>query len=252
MKRVLALAFGTCVALGAMSSASADWAIGGGFENFRWKESTSPEVKESGLRLTADLTWTQSREPGLSAAYNLKFYVGNVDYTGSLLVSNVPISGETHYRGLANEVQSIYRMPQNPVDFVLAAGWDHWVRDLSASQKETYDVLYARLGAALNSGTRQGVFGSAGVKYPFYVRENAHLTDIGFQQNPRLRPDGQFSLFGTLGYRVNGGWDVMAYYDSYRFKQSNTVFVSNGSVVAGFFQPKSRQDVIGLKVQHNF
>lgn len=252
MKRTLALAFSTCALFGAMSGAQADWSVGAGFENFRWKESTTPEVKESGLRWALDLTWTQSKDPGLSAAYNGKFYVGNVDYTGSFLVSNVPISGETHYRGLQNELQSLYRMPQNALDFVLAAGWDHWVRDLSANQKETYDVLYARLGANVNATARQGPFASAGVKHPFYVRENGHFTDIGFSQNPRLRPRGAFSFYGTIGYRVNPAWDVLAYYDSYRFRQSNTVLVSNATSVGGFVQPKSRQDVVGLKVQHNF
>ncbi len=252
MKRVLALAFGTCVALGGMNSASAEWAIGAGFENFRWKESTNPEVKESGLRYAFDLTWTQSREAGLSAAYNLKYYVGNVDYTGAFLVSNLPISDETHYRGYANEIQSLYRMPQHGIDLVLAAGWDHWDRELSSSQKETWDVAYARLGANWNSAVRQGPFASGGVKYPFYVRENAHFQTIGFFQNPRLRPDGDFSFYATLGYRVNGGWDVLAYYDSYRFKQSNTVVVSNSTVLGTFFQPKSRQDAVGVKVQHNF
>jgi hypothetical protein len=252
MKRALALAFSTCAVAVGMSCAHADWSIGAGFENFRWKETTTPEVKETGLRWALDLTWNQSKEPGLSAAYNGKFYVGNVDYTGSFLVSNLPISGETHYRGLQNELQSIYRMPQNAVDLVLAAGWDHWVRDLSASQKETYDVLYARLGANVNSAARTGVIGSAGVKHPFYVRENGHFPDLGYFENPRLRPRGTFSFYGTLGYRVNPGWDVLAYYDSYRFKQSNTVVVSNSTVLAAFNQPKSRQDVVGLKVLHNF
>jgi hypothetical protein len=252
MKRALALAFSTVAVVAGMSGAKADWSVGAGFENFDWKESTSPSVKESGLRWALDLTWTQSKDPGLSAAYNLKLYTGNVDYTGALLGSNLPISAETHYRGISNEVQSLYRMPSNALDFVLAAGWDHWVRDLSANQTETWDVLYARLGANFNSTARQGPFGGAGVKYPVYVRENGHLTDAGFRQNPRLRPKGDFSFYGTLGYRVTPAWDVMAFYDSYRFKQSNTVVVSNSTSLVQVFQPKSRQDVVGLKVQHNF
>jgi hypothetical protein len=237
--------------MAAASGARADWALGAGFENFRWKESTSPAVKESGLRWVIDLAWTQSKEPGLSVGYEGKFYVGNVDYTGALLGSNAPISGETHYRGLSNEIQSIYRTAGG-VDFVLAGGWDRWNRDLSSAQTESYDVLFARLGASFGAKVQQGMIGSAGLKYPVYVRENAHLTDLGFTSNPRLRPRGDFSFYATLGYRVNAGWDVMAYYDSYRFKQSNTVAVNNGTTVFGVFQPKSRQDVVGMKVMHNF
>jgi len=252
MKRALAVAFSTCALVMATNAAHAEWAIGAGFENFRWKESTSPEVKEKGLRWALDLTWTQSRDPGLSVAYNLKYYVGNVDYTGAFIGSNLPISTDVHYRGFQNELQSIWRMPHNALDIVLAAGWDHWDRTFDTSQEETYDVLYARLGANWNSGVRQGLFASAGVKYPVYVRENAHLQDAGFNENPRLRPEGDFSFYGTIGYRVNSSWDVMAYYDSYRFKQSDDVVTSNATTLVRVFQPKSRQDVVGLKVQHNF
>lgn len=252
MKRALALAFSTCALVTGMTSAEADWSVGAGFENFKWKESTSPAVKESGLRWTLDLTWAQSKDPGLSAVYNGKFYQGNVDYTGALLVSNFPISGETHYRGIVNEVQSVYRMPTNALDAVLAVGWDHCTRGLSASQEETWDVLYARLGANVNSTARQGPFGSAGIKYPVYVRENTHLTDSGFSQNPRLRPKGDYSFYATFGYRVTPAWDVTAYYDSYRFKQSNTVIVTDCCSFFGVWQPKSKQDTVGMKIQHNF
>ena len=251
MKRALAVALSTCAALTATSGARADWSVGGGFENFRWKESTSPTVKESGLRWALDLTWTQSKEPGLSVAYNIKTYTGNVDYTGATLGSGTPISGETHYRGLTNEIQSIYRTTGS-ADFMLAAGWDHWNRKLSAAQTESYDTLYVRLGGIIGAKVQQGFLASAGVKYPVYVRENAHLTDLGFRTNPRLRPRGTFSLYGSLGYRVNPSWDVIGYYDSFRFNQSNTVAVTNGTSLFNVFQPKSRQDVVGLKVQHNF
>ena len=251
MKRGLSAALTVCAVVAATGSARAEISIGAGFENFRWKESTSPTVKESGLRWVLDLTWSQDRQkPGPSVEYNIKTYVGNVDYTGAILGTGVPISGETHYRGLQNELRAIYRTTGG-VDFMLAAGWDHWQRRLTAAQEETYNVLYARLGAGFGATVKQGLFGNAGVKYPVYVREDAHLDDLGFTSNPHLRPRGDFSFFGTLGYRVNS-WDIMAYYDSYRFKQSNTVAVNNGVTVFGVFQPKSRQDQLGLKVQHNF
>jgi hypothetical protein len=251
MKRAVSLALCSCAAMAGISTAHADWSVGAGFENFRWKESTTPTVKESGLRWALDLTWTQSREPGFSAAYNIRTYTGNVDYTGALLGSGTPVSGETHYRGVTNEIQSLYRTT-GAADFMLAAGWDHWNRDLTAAQTESYDVLYVRLGAQVGAKVRQGLLAGVGVKHPVYVRENAHLTDLGFQTNPRLRPRGTFSLYGSLGYRMSPSWDIIAYYDSYRFKQSNIVAVTDGTSVFNVFQPKSRQDTVGMKVQHNF
>ena len=66
MKRALVAALATGAMLTA-GAASADWSASAGFEHFQWKESTTPEVKENGLRYTLDLTWAQSKAPGISA-----------------------------------------------------------------------------------------------------------------------------------------------------------------------------------------
>ena len=126
MKRAVAVAIMSSTML-AGGAAHAEWSVGGGFENFRWKETTTPSVKETGLRWVLDLTYTQSKAPGISAGYNVKLYNGNVDYDGAGLFTGTPISSETHYRGLSNEVQAFYRTP-NMVDFMIAAGWDRWKR----------------------------------------------------------------------------------------------------------------------------
>jgi hypothetical protein len=252
MKRVLAVAF-AAISMSAAGAASAEWAAGAGFEYFRWRESTTPAVKEHGMRWALDLTWAQSREPGLSAGYNLKLYNGNVDYDGATLFGGVPISGETHYRGLANELRMFYRMPQRGVDVLIAAGWDRWERALSAVQDEDWEVVYLRLGAEMNSGTQKGVFGALGIKYPAWTRENGNFPGLlGATNNPRLRPGKDFSFYGNIGYRANANWDVIAYYDSFRFKESGVVAVALPGGTAGFLQPKSRMDLFGMKVQYNF
>jgi hypothetical protein len=135
---------------------------------------------------------------------------------------------------------------------VLGLGWDHWTRDLSAAQKEDWDVLYARLGVATPAAVRQGFIGSLGVKYTVYTRENGNLQDAGFTTNPRLRPGADWSLYGSLGYRVNADWDVVGFYEGLYFKQSNTVAVTDGTSLFGVFQPRSRQDVVGVRVTRNF
>lgn len=253
MRRAIAVAATAGVMVAVTSTAQADWSASAGFENFKWKESatpTSPTVSESGMRWALDLSWTQTREPGISAGYNLKYYVGNVDRTGSTFGA-AGVSGETHYRGLTNEVQSIYRAPKGVVDVVLAAGWDHWDRELGAVQ-QTWDVIYARIGVGLNTVVRQGLIGSAGVKYPIYARENAGFTGAGANENPRVRPGRDVSFYGSLGYRINPHWDVIGYYDSFRFKQSNTVSVTTAGGPVLVAQPQSKQDVVGMKIQHNF
>lgn len=236
----------------ATGAAQAEWSIGAGFEHFRWKESTTPQVKEDGLRWALDLSWTQTRAPGFSAGYHLHYYNGSVDYTGAGLFTGAPLSGETDYRGLVNEVQAFYRTPQL-VDFMLAVGWDRWDRRLSAAQEESYDVIYLKTGVAVNAATRRGVIATTGVKYPAWIREDANFPSIGGLSNPRLRPEGDLSLYGTLGWRVNPSWDVALYYDSYRFDQSNTVAVPLAAGGTGiFFQPRSRMDAYGVRISHNF
>ena len=250
-RQLLAVAV-TVSAVLAAGAARADWSIGAGFESFRWKESTTPTVEETGLRYSLNLTWAQSKAPGLSAGYYLKLYNGNLDYDGATLFGGVPINSEVKYRGLVNEVQAWYRMPNN-FDVLLAFGWDHWDRTFkSSAQEETWDVVYAKLGVAWNMAVKQGFYASAGIKYPAWVRENANFADLGATGNPRLRPGRDFSVYGSVAYRVNPSWDVIAYYDSYRFKESNVVNVPFPGGTAGFFQPQSRMDVFGMSVNYNF
>lgn len=232
-------------------TAQAEWAAGGGVEAFRWRESTTPRVKETGMRWALDLQWTQSREPGLSAGYKLHFYTGNVDYDGAGLFTGTPLSGETRYRGMVNEFQAYYRTQTN-LDVMLALGWDRWDRRLSAAQEESFDVVYAKAGMQFNASVKQGVIGSVGLKYPVHVREDANFPDIGGLTNPRLRPKEDLSFYGTVGYR-SAPWEVAAYYDSYRFRASNTVAVPLAAGGTGvFFQPESKMDVYGVKFLYNF
>lgn len=222
-------------------------AIGG--EHFQWKESGSPSVSESGMRLALDASWFSSRDPGWSAGLNVKWYDGSVDYDGANLFTGAPLSGTTDYRGIAPEARIYYRTGTNPLAFMGAVGVDHWERKLTSLQKETYNVVYVKFGAEYNAASRVGIMTSGGVKYPVSTHEDAHLPDIGFSENPALRPGKSPSLYATLGYRFTPRWDVIAYYDSFRFKASHVENAGGGFFV---FQPKSDMDVIGVKIQHNF
>ena len=250
MKRVMAGVLGAA-AMSFSAAASAEWSLNGGFESFNWEESTSPQVKESGLRWTFGLSWRQSKDPGLSLGYDFKYYVGNVDYDGATLFGGIPISDEAHYRGAVNEVQAYYRMP-NGFAVMMAAGYDFWRRKFNApTQREDWKVIYGKLGGTFGDNVKQGFIGTAGIKYPVWTRENGNFSDLGAVDNPRLRPGKDISFYATAGWRFNQNWDVIAYYDSYRFKESNVVAVQFPGAIGTFVQPESRMDVFGLKVQYN-
>ena len=263
MKRVTIVIVAVGFYLGSIGNASAEWSLNTGIEYLQWRESTAPSVTERGGLATLGLNWTQDKESGLLAAYRGKLYVGGADYEGAFLFTNQPTSDVTSYVGITNEIQAIYRAFYGTkllsLDYIAGVGWDYWVRTIGAntdnSQEEDYGIAYGRLGIDVNSRTEHGVFGGGGIKYPFYTQEDAHFTDAGFDQNPTLHPGKLISGYAQLGYRFESSNDLILYYESYRFSQSNTVQLTSQfapGVTFFAFQPKSTMTIIGLKYQWYF
>ena len=249
--RLAACWAGFALACAAAAPATAELSASLGIEYFRWKEDTTPAVKETGPMLALGLAYTQDKDDGLLFAYRGRAYFGDVDYEGAFLFSGAPASGTTRYSGISNEGQVRWRgpvpgRPEYYVDYVMALGWETWRRRLSSIQKEDYDVAFVRIGAelALRNGERWMVGG--GVKLPVYVREDAHLTDIGFDRNPALKPGRAASLYANVGYNIDEKLRVSAYYDGYEFRDSPAVDVSPFAV----YQPASTMSVIGLKLEY--
>ena len=263
MKQVTIIVLAVGSILGGISSASAEWSVSTGIEYLQWRESTAPSVTEQGGLLTLGLNWTLDKESGWLPAYRGKLYGGIANYNGAFLFSNVPVNDQTTYKGITNEIQAIYRVfyGANPysVEYVGGVGWDYWIRSISpilATQEEDFGIAYGRLGIDVNSRTEHGLFGGGGIKYPFYTQEDAHFTDLGFDQNPTLHPGKKISGYAQLGYRFDRLNDLILYYEGYRFGQSNTVQLTANSSAPGVtffaFQPKSIMTIIGLKWQHHF
>ena len=142
-----------------------------------------------------------------------------------------------------------YRTPSTPFAFATALGVDRWERKLTSFQTETWRVIYLRAGAEYNTAAPKGFFGAAGIKYPIDTREDARAQELGFAANPKLKPGRAPSFYASAGYRFTPRWDVVAYYDSFRFKTSQVEDVGGGF---GIFQPRSHLDMIGVKVHHTF
>ena len=237
----------------AVGEAHAQFFLGAGVEYFSWREDTQPtEVKETGPRAVLTLGFTQPKSSGLLFAYRGRLYAGEVDYDGALLFSpSVAVHGNTCYWGASNEVQLRYRV-QPRFDLLAGIGLDGWRRELSANQKEDYYIAFARLGAEYNP-VGLGWTAGAGLQYPVWTHENAYFGDLGYDQNPELRPGKQLSGFGQVGYRFGSHWAVLGYVESYRFKESNVVFVTRGGTgTTAFVQPATDSYVIGLKAEYLF
>lgn len=266
MKAILAALAAAAATLGS-AAAHAGWYVNGDVEYFRWAESTNPGVTETGPMFGIGGGYRQLRPEGWQFGWRARLYFGSVDYNGALLSTNQPATGTSQYTGLVNEAQAIYRLPGNAngMEVVSALVLDYWNRQLSADQREEYWIASLKLGLNFDRREAKGWFGGGGVKYPFWTRQDAHLTDIGFSANPHLEPQGTLSLYADVGYRFTRRWSLAGYYDSYRFDESDATQRLINPAIQGcsgvapdpaggcrLFQPQSRQDSFGLRLQYSF
>lgn len=244
------------------TGANAEWSIGGGLESYRWTEETGAKSpltpKETGLRLAANLKWTKEGDQGLLFGYRGKLYFGQVHYDTYTQQTNTPVSTSTVYIGATQEGQLLYRTDAGnyKLDYVGGLGYDNWRRSIENNgfyQVEDFMILYLRGGINLDQPMHNtGFHGSGGLKYPFWTAENVHLKEQGYSSNPIITPGKNFSFYADIGYRISERWDVIGYYDSWRFTQSNTVTASRGGVLYNIVQPKSSMDTFGLKAMYSF
>jgi len=234
----------------------AAWSVSADFETFQWKEDGTPSVTETGQRWGFSWGYLQERDSGWQWAYRGQFRRGTVNYEGAFLFSGQPTTARTRYTGLLNEMQGIYRFPDSHgVELLGGVGLDYWERNILPNQKEDYAVVFARFGLNIDPRSSRGFFGGFGVKLPVYVAENAHLDEIGFDQNETLNPKGNLSAYAQLGFRFQRRWSLIGYYDGYRFGESKAVTTTSAAFPGTqfvIFQPASKVDSFGVKLQYEF
>lgn len=253
--RALACSLAAAALAAWAAAANAGWSVSLDVEQFRWQEATSPTVTETGPRAGFSLEYEQLRPAGWQFAYRGQFRRGTVDYAGTFLFTGGAATARTEYIDLVNEAQAIYRFAGRPFELVGGIGWDVWQRNILPDQKENYSVLFLRLGATFDPRNTRGWLASGGLKVSFYAYENAHLDELGFNQNPPLEPKGKPSLYGQAGYRFSQQWSVIGYYDSYRFGESNGVTATRADSPGRtfvVFQPASSVDTLGLRLRYTF
>ena len=240
------------------ADAHAGWSLSADLEHFRWRESTDPSVTETGPRYGLGWDFVDEREAGWQFAYRGAFRRGTVDYNGALLFDpSVKVTARTRYTGLVNEAQGIYRFASSPygLEAVGGLGFDYWERNILPDQREDYWLVFIRLGLNLDRRAERTWFGGGGLKLPLYVSENARFDELGFDQNPRLHPEGRWSLYAQAGYRFTRAWSLVGYSDSYRFAESKPVDVTTSALPGttfSFVQPQSRVDTYGVRVRYSF
>lgn len=240
------------------TTAHAEWSAGAGIESYSWKESiqgSSLSLKESGSRYALNLMWMENGDRELLYSYSAKFYSGTVPYDTYDMNTLAPVSTQTDYSGMTHEGQLISRhaLGRYSLDYVGGLGWDNWRRTIGHNQIEDYSIWFVRTGINLDQPMHgAGFHGGGGVKLPFSTNEDAHLDSAGFNSNPKLSPGKNVSLYAELAYRTGKYWDIVGYYDSWRFKQSEPVYVTSGGTLYSIVQPESSMDTFGLKALYSF
>lgn len=238
------------------STARAEVTLNGGVDYLRWTEASTPSVKETGPLYSMGIAYTQDRDDGALFAYRGKVWGGSVKYDGATLFGGTPIHSTSDYTGASNEMQVRWRKPGKPggnLDGVLGAGLDVWRRSLSSVQKEDYAIGYLRLGVESGTDESSRWTVSLGFKYPVWTYENAHLDQIGFDSNPILRPGREISPFGSVGYRLTPTWQVVGYYDGFRFSRSASVQANEVAMGLGpttLVQPATTMSIIGVRIEY--
>jgi len=239
---------------------AADGEFSGGIEYFRWREmdGTSAQLlEETGPRAFFGIN---VREPlGRGSVTFLEAggrgYVGVVDYDGQacniLTGACVPMTSDTWYAGVRGEAALRRAFRAAPgFELFAGAGVDTWSREIddtatASGGSEGWTVLFVTSGAGYRPAAKTGPRFDVGLKYPFYALND---TDLGATLNPR----GRASLFArfsaALGSSPQARWRLGAYYDSYRFAESDHELIASSFGLLQAWQPESEQDVIGLEV----
>ena len=234
-------------------AAAAELSVSVGVEYLYWEEDTIPSVTEKGPLIAGAIVFGQNKPEGLVFSYRGKLYLGVVDYNGAGLFTTTPISSTTTYTGIVNEGQARWRKPiegNYHTDLVLGLGCDLWTRELSFFQKEDYSIVYLRLGGEVAVNKNQGWAVGAGLRYPLFTREDAHLTDLGFDRNPTLKPGRDLSGYAQIGYWFDDKLGLIGYFESYRFTKSNEEMVNSSLGPGVVFQPASTMSIFGLKLEY--
>jgi hypothetical protein len=244
-----------------------------GIESFRWTEHDGGQrlLRETGPRLTLGIAQDNllHDDPARRYAAEVRGYIGFIDYDGQTQ-EGIPARTDVDYYGVSGEIMGVVRPAAGTsrVDLLGGVGADVWIRDIqngvaddgsvALGYREDYFILYGKLGPGFrfqNGATRSYL--QFGVKYPFYTYEKVHLSSIGFDSDVELKPGRKLS--GYAKWRMSRGregekprFDVSIYYDSFRFSASDSKTVSASGDRFSVFQPESRMDVLGARLEYRF
>ena len=260
--RLSALLLGLVV-LCPVGALSAPW-IGAGMEYFSLSERADGEtlLTEQGSRfvLLGGYDWQGTH---WQAAWRGRFGTGNVSYDGRTHTGQ-PLRTTTAWNSTTQELRLgtvPYRIGRLALGAQAGLGFMAARRSISnlarGNQDEDFFMGVLRLGI----DARQGRLSmQAGLLHPWAVRQDAHLQELGFAENPLLHPRPRPAFWLQAGWRLSSGNRIEIGYEGLRLEASPPVQVralqSVGHCLAGslctVYQPDTRIDRLWLSLHHRF
>jgi hypothetical protein len=236
------------------SSASAQWAVDAGVEQFDWREHTTPiVVHENGPRFFGGLGFMQPKQRGILFAYHGAVYGGSIDYSGSFQFdATKAASGASNYVGTAHGVEARWRWP-GAADAVLGIDADFWTRQLSQTQEEKYRIVSLRLGAEHVASATSRVVAGAGMRLLVDTHEDATIEEAGVTYALALSPGLGASPFAHAGWRVMPHVTLLGYWDGMSLGRSNRItLLKRGKPRAVVSQPDTDVSRLGVRVAYGW
>jgi hypothetical protein len=239
------------------NSESIDFTLSAGTELFRLAEKGDAPVDEDGLRYFLAVDAEMKINSRWSGGVLGKKYGGWVDYDGWLLESPIPtpFKSDTNYNGWTVEAALTRAIKTESINgnengwwLRFSLGYDTWCRALS-SYNEDYSVTFSRLGALFNRNKWRL---QAGLKYLFHTTEKVGLTSAGYDNDVRLSPPGDLSLYAEDSYRFFPNLSISVQYDSYRFNKSEEKTTSKNGITFNAWQPETHYDIFGGLLSYHF
>ena len=186
------------------------------------------------------------------------FFGGVVEYNGQTFSNDPamdgrPVKTDVTYLGMNTQVDIGWRFPVGKLSLEPFAGlgFSWWLRDLHDSTStrsdngnlfsvsaytEFWTVFAGRFGGRLRVDLNDDwqIFCVGGAKFPFSVENTIDVASIG---DVTLKPKGEWSAFGELGFRYRR-FRPSVYYEGLRLAASPAVY--------GYYQPRSEADIVGL------
>lgn len=229
---------------------------------YRWVEAAGLVTpKETGPMITVG-GWVSGapsvRNPDLRFRGEMEFFSGWMAYdTAFLTAPTVDVSTHTFYLGSRQEGGVGWRFGDAAasIEPFVGLGLRSWLRSIQSNSSvdgypERYRMIYGRIGLrGVRTVGGTGFYGLASLDPLLWAREDIDLTDTIYNETLTVKNGRQVGWTVETGLRFKTA-EVGIYWRATRLGESN--LVSCNVSAGGCYQPRSDQDLVGLKLGFGF